>query len=192
MRQSASPTAVVAPRADGVSLERRNSRLSALGWGADPELAYPDWVTEGRRIGQLWRASPWWIGDWLLFGTTRWGEMYAQAARITGYDRKSLRNMRYVSSRIELSLRKDNLTWSHHALLASLESEEQRHWLDRAIRERFSVEDLRVELRDAKRAAQPEHVADGTGSPLDAPEHRATVLCPSCGEPVPIPLGGES
>jgi hypothetical protein len=44
------------------------------------------------------RGSRWWIGDWLLYGSARWGERYVEASRVTGYEPKSLRNMRYVSS----------------------------------------------------------------------------------------------
>jgi len=163
-------------------------RLNPLGWRGDPELPYRDWIVEGRRIGLILRGSPWWIGDWLLYGTQRWGEMYSQAARVTGYDRKSLRNMRYVSSRFELSLRRDDLTWSHHALLAGFDPDEQRRWLEQAAAQRLSVEDLRVELRVAKRS---DHAAlvTSAGTRLDEPIAQATVPCPRCGEAVPIPVG---
>lgn len=167
----------------GSAPQALQTRLGALGWDADPALAYRDWVSEGRRIGQLWRASPWWIGDWLLFGTNRWGEMYAQAAKITGYDRKSLRNMRYVSSRFALSLRKDNLTWSHHALLTSLQPEEQRRWLERAISERLSVEDLRIELRSSR---DREDLGDSFSEPPTARRGAVSLICPACGGRVPL------
>jgi hypothetical protein len=134
-------------------------------------------------MGLISRGSPWWIGDWLLYGSARWGEMYTAAARITGYDPKSLRNMRYVASRFDLSLRKDKLTWSHHALLASLERDEQRGWLERAIRDRLSVEDLRIELRAARRRS---HNAD-TCRPALASASQRTVTCPNCGDRVLVP-----
>ena len=161
-------------------------RLNPLGWLGDPELPYREWIVEGRRIGLILRGSPWWIGDWLLYGTQRWGEMYSQAARVTGYDRKSLRNMRYVSSRFELSLRRDDLTWSHHALLASFEPEEQQRWLEQAATQRLSVEDLRVELR-ALRCGTPAH--EHEPAQRGALGRDRTVLCPRCGEAVPIPVG---
>jgi hypothetical protein len=130
---------------------RKARRISGVAWTPSAELRYGDWVLEGRRLGLICQASPWWIGDWLLYGTARWGEMYVEAARITSYDPKSLRTMRYVASRFHMSLRRDNLTWSHHALLASLDRDTQAFWLDRASEERFSVQDLRLELRGAQR-----------------------------------------
>jgi hypothetical protein len=137
----------------------------------------------------MWRGSPWWIGDWLLYGTGRWGEMYVAAAKITGYDAKSLRNMRYVASRFDLSLRRDNLTWSHHALLAAFEPPDQRYWLDRADHDRLSVADLRTELR----AERGGHLGGPSERPpfdvsTDGRSNRVTVLtCPNCGDRVPVP-----
>ena len=121
--------------------------ISPVAWLPPEGLEYRDWLLEGRRIGVLSRGSQWWVGDWLLYGTGRWGEMYVAAAKATGYDPKSLRNYRYVASRVSVSLRKDNLTFGHHALLASLDPANQCHWLERAVHDRLSVEDLRGELR---------------------------------------------
>jgi len=177
---SADPSSAAASNAP----THRQGRISATGWTAASELEYRGWVVEGKRIGLMCRGSPWWIGDWLLYGNARWGEMYAAASRITGYDPKTLRNMRYVASRFDLSLRRDNLTWSHHALLASLDRDRQRTWLERAAHDRLSVEDLRSELRAERR---------GGIEPPD--EHRSlerlsavsTVTCPNCGDRVPVP-----
>jgi hypothetical protein len=112
--------------------------------------------------------------------------MYAAAAKITGYDPKSLRNMRYVASRIHASLRRDNLTWSHHALLASLDPDRQRYWLERATHDRLSVDDLRAELRAERQGAQPEL---NEIPARQAQATVATVTCPNCGDRVPVPRG---
>lgn len=118
------------------------------------------------------------MGDWLLYGTAKWGERYGEAARITGYDIKSLRNIRYVSSRCDVSLRRDTLTWSHHALVAALVPEEQGQWLDRAVADKLSVEDLRIELRAGERGGysavkrQEESLEQAT---------REGMVCPNCG-----------
>jgi hypothetical protein len=155
---------------------KRRSSIDLTSWRASEEIGYSDWIFEGRRIGAMGRGSPWWVGDWLLYGTERWGERYSEAVKITGYDAKSLRNMRYVASRFDLSLRRDNLSWSHHALLAGLEVEERGDWLRRAVDDKLSVDDLRVELRAACRG--------GYKSPKsrdDAREDQGLVVCPECG-----------
>jgi hypothetical protein len=164
----------------------QDGSITAVGWRPTASLDYRDWVLEGRRIGLMWRGSPWWIGDWLLYGTARWGEMYVQAAKVTGYDPKSLRNMRYVASRFDLSLRRDNLTWSHHALVASLEREAQGYWLERAVNDRLSVEDLRLELRADRRGGLD---SSPPRRPLSAAASVGTISCPTCGNPVPVPAG---
>jgi hypothetical protein len=161
--------------------EKRAVGLSSVAWTPARDLDYRDWLLEGRRIGVMARASVWWIGDWLLYGTSKWGERYVEAAKITGYDPKTLRNIRYVSACFELSLRRDNLTWSHHALLAALESDEQAEWLDRAIADRLSVDDLRIELRTSKRGRYSlPSAADSHGEG----KGHADVICPKCGERV--------
>jgi hypothetical protein len=94
--------------------------------------------------------------------------------------------MRYVASRFHLSLRRDNLTWSHHALLASLDAEAQDYWLDRAVGDRLSVADLRVELRAARLVTVAQHEGARELS-LDMSQRDSVIFCPSCGDPVPIP-----
>jgi hypothetical protein len=142
-------------------------------------MEFSDWLVAGRRLGVIGRGSQWWIGDWLVFGTSKFGERYLEASKVTGYDIKSLRNMRYVSSRFESSLRRDDLNWSHHALLAALDAKEQRYWLGRAAADRLSVEDLRCELRTAARG-------NYTSTELEPASEADLLVCPNCGARVPL------
>ena len=119
----------------------------------DAELTYEDWLRQGSKLGLAGRNAGWWLGDWLRYGTTRYGSKYAAAARTTGYDRQTLMNMVYVATRFEFSRRRENLSWSHHAELAALDAEDQERWLDRAAAERFSVRDLREMLLSSKQPA---------------------------------------
>jgi hypothetical protein len=159
--------------------------LARVAWTPKSDLDYRGWVAAGHRLGAIGRGSQWWIGDWIRYGASRWGEKYAEAARITGYDPHTLRNMAYVASRFDLSLRRDNLTWSHHALLVSLDHREQNYWLDRAGHDRLSVADLRCELRAThgshKRADRtPSSHSHGLVAPV-------RITCPNCGHVVPFP-----
>jgi hypothetical protein len=56
-------------------------------------------------------------------------------------------NMAYVASRFEFSRRRKNLSWSHHAEVAPLSTDEQEYWLNIAVEKRLSVRRLRSELR---------------------------------------------
>jgi hypothetical protein len=157
--------------------------LARVGWLHPEEMEFSEWVAAGRRLGEIGRGSQWWIGDWLLYGTAQFGERYVEASRITGYDPKSLRNMRYVASQFDLSLRRDNLNWSHHALLAGLDPEERSQWLDRAVADRMSVDDLRCELRAAGRGNYANLEAESAST---RPEVEGAVICPNCGTEVPL------
>lgn len=153
-----------------------SGQISKVAWIPKGDLGHGEWVTAGRRLGAIGRCSQWWVGDWIRYGTTKWGEKYSEAARVTGYDVASLRNMAWVASRFHPSLRSDKLTWSHHVLLAPLEVEAQRYWIQRAGELGFSVADLRIELRTAshrEKQADEEH----TGVEADG----AVVACPHCG-----------
>jgi hypothetical protein len=134
-------------------------------------------LATGRRLGAIGRCSQWWIGDWVRYGTGRWGEKYAEAARVTGYDPASLRNMAWVASRFDTSLRNDKLSWSHHALLAPLGPEAQREWLQRASEERLSVADLRTELRAARKDGGKKPRTPGAAAKGGA----GLQVCPRCG-----------
>jgi hypothetical protein len=158
--------------------------LSKIAWVPRRDLGHTDWLATGRRLGTIGRCSQWWIGDWVRYGTARWGEKYAEAARVTGYDVASLRNMAWVASRFDLSLRNDKLSWSHHVLLAPLEPEEQRKWLRRASEERLSVADLRLELR-ALRQSESEPSQQSLAG--DAGSGDEVAVCPHCGHSLHLP-----
>ena len=95
----------------------------------------------------------WWVGDWLNYGERRYGEMYAQAVDATGYENKTLRNAKWVASIYELSLRRDNLTFGHHSIVAALPVEERTAILAKAEREGWSCAELRQEMRHASAKA---------------------------------------
>jgi len=105
--------------------------LTETAWLPTSELGFDDWIEHGRRLGVIGRASGWWIGDWLRYGNTEFGERYVRASRITGYDAQTLMNMVYVAAAVPPDERRHALSWSHHAELAALPSEERARWMDR-------------------------------------------------------------
>jgi hypothetical protein len=155
-----------------------------VAWIPPKELPHLEWVAAGQRLGATVGCNQWWwLGDWLRYGISRWGERYVEAARITGYDPESLRIVAWLSSEFDLSRRRDKLSWSHHAAVASLDRDQQEYWLDRAAGLTLSVADLRLELRAARRcgcAATKE---------LSSSNRPTALVCPNCGDPVPIPAG---
>lgn len=175
---SVSTVETAAPRPEPGDAERRPvSGISKIAWVPPADLEQAEWLSTGRRLGAIGRCSQWWIGDWIRFGTARWGERYTEAARVTGYDVASLRNMAWVAAQFDLSLRSDKLSWSHHVLLAPLPEDEQRHWIAKAVEQRLSVADLRLELR-ARRHADRE-LAQGSAG--DGRSQEGVGVCPHCG-----------
>jgi hypothetical protein len=148
--------------------------LTSVSWAAGEEMGFEQWVVNGRRLGAVGRSVGWWIGDWLHYGNARYGEKYAQAAKITGYDTQTLMNMVYVAGSIHPSLRRERLSWSHHAEVAAMDPEDQRHWLDRAEESRLSVRDLRLLVRKSRGREKPDAVTRKA-----AVDHE--VICSECG-----------
>jgi hypothetical protein len=147
-----------------------------VSWAAPETLAYDRWVVLGRKLGTIGRGVGWWIGDWLRFGNTVYGEKYVQAARITGYETQTLMTMVYVASRVEPACRREELSFSHHAEVAALSADEQERWLNMAKERRLSVHDLRLMLRAARKRDREAADPDEAEQPASS-----TMTCPQCG-----------
>jgi hypothetical protein len=178
-------SAVSVAVASSAAPRRRASMPAPIAWRPPDGLDRNAWISAGVRLGGLSRSSNWWVGDWLRYGTEKWGEKYVTAAKITGYDPHTLENMVYVASRFDISLRRENLSWSHHFLVAALDREQQDYWLDLAASEGISVSDLRVELRAAQRrlrSSRPDSGQNVEGDGLEGDGNEATATtCPRCG-----------
>ena len=72
----------------------------------------------------------WWLGDWLNFGESRYGETYSQALDATGYEYATLRQAKWAASRYEMSMRIDNLSWTHHVIAAGADEPLSLQFLD--------------------------------------------------------------
>lgn len=107
--------------------------------------------------GRVNMASRWWIGDCLnwLYPNDKSHGRFTPWVGATGLDEKTLYNLKWVCSRIEISRRREGLTYSHHAEVASLEPEEQEYWLARANEEHLGVKALRAKLRKGDEATEP-------------------------------------
>lgn len=111
-------------------------------------LPYEEWQAKGETLQQIGGAWKWWLGDWLNYGERKYGETYAQGIEQTNLDYQTLQDAAWVARNVELSLRNENLSWSHHREVASLDPPQQQEWLDRAESEGWAVRDLRQELKN--------------------------------------------
>src|SRR6516162_3005610 len=136
------------PPAAGV-LTFDGGTLTRVGLDLD-DIGVEHWSDVGRALADIGQSLRWAIGDWLLFGEHRdWGDKYTDAQAWFGLDYKSLRNCAYVASAVEVSRRRDNLSWTHHAEVAAFEPDEQDRWLDRAAKNGWTVRELRAWMKGA-------------------------------------------
>jgi hypothetical protein len=114
-----------------------------------------------RYLGRLHDTSKWLIADLLLQAEQRFGESAYQIAAATGRSERTLSNWCWVASRIPPSRRRETLPMTQHALVAPLEPNEQKRWLDRAETERWSSRELKAAI-EVEREIGAESVADET------------------------------
>ncbi len=122
-------------------------------------------------IGTMEASARWWWGDALAYGERKYGQTYTQALEQSDYSYHSLRLSKMVSERIPLFRRRNNLSWNHHAEIATSvnDAEKREEWLDRASKEGMSTSKLRTEIRRSKGEVndQPNENA-GQFGPVDA------------------------
>lgn len=121
----------------------------------DNDINRGEWNDIGLMLKTASKGIQWWVGDWLNFGERKWGEMYTQALEATDYSDHSLRIAKYVSAKIELFRRRNNLSWGHHAEVAALSNQQQDYWLDYAEKNNLSVHDLRREIKGGIKELPP-------------------------------------
>lgn len=112
------------------------------------DLSFEHYEMIGRWLGQVRDTSAFWLADWLVFGEGIYGERYAQAVEATGRSRHTLANYAYVGSHVARSRRREDLSFSHHVEVAKLDGDGQQHWLAQAAEGGWSVETLRLALRE--------------------------------------------
>lgn len=124
-------------------------------------MTFDAWLSVGRRVLGISKASPWCIGDWLIYGHQRYGERYKAALETTAFDYQTLRNYAWVARRFDMSRRRDTVSFQHHAEVAALREPEQELWLERAERMSWSRNELRRQIGAARRRGVP-RVSDTT------------------------------
>jgi hypothetical protein len=129
--------------------------VSPVGINFPDELDFDEWRAVGERVARLSGSTAWWLGDWMHFGFWEYGQKYEEAIAATGLAYQTLANYRSVCERFDFSRRKENLSFSHHQLVAGLSDAEQDTWLERAETEGLSFHQLHDALQDARAIDPP-------------------------------------
>src|SRR5438128_1677605 len=75
-------------------------RLSETGLTPFGDPTFEQWLEIGAFINRSEKSVHFWIGDWLNFGEKAWGERYKEALERTKFDYGTLKNDKWVASRI--------------------------------------------------------------------------------------------
>ena len=126
-----------------------NVEVTPVGLEFSNGITYDEWEGLGKQLRLIDGAVQWWIGDWLRFGEGKYGEMYTQALEETDYKERTLSNAKFVADRFEITRRRVNCSWHHHADVAKFDDDEQDKLLDKA--EGLTVKQFRSLIRDYKR-----------------------------------------
>lgn len=123
----------------------------------DKDITLDEWKEVGARLKMMSGAVQWWIGDWLNFGWKKYEHgKYDLALEELDYKKKTLENLRSITSLVESSRRREDLEFSFHAEIAHLDPPDQVYWLNKAVDENMTVRELREAIREMERPDSPE------------------------------------
>lgn len=115
-----------------------------------------DWMTVGGALRRLQSSLQWLIGDWLNHGEIEYGRTYQDIAGVWSYDLDTLYQYKWVAKQVRFSMRIENLSFSHHQIVASCESEElRRYWLQQAYANGWSTAELRRAMKPPRLGRNP-------------------------------------
>jgi len=122
-------------------------KLSKNGLEAIGSPTFEEWKKVGKWLSNASGAVHFWIGDWLNYGELKFNETYKLVMEQTGYEIQTLRNDKYIASRIPTERRRNSLSFDHHAQVASLTAEEQEEMLNLAEEKKLTRDELRKAVR---------------------------------------------
>jgi hypothetical protein len=135
----------------------RDVRLDKKGAHFPAKMDKDDFKFIGEAIFGLKERVNLWIGDWLVASERVYAETYKDAADALDIAIKSLYKYYYVCSRVNISIRRENLGYSHYALVAPMPAKQQERWINEASANGWSVNQLRnaIQSEDNDRPTLP-------------------------------------
>lgn len=140
----------------------RQFELTPVGVQIAEGTSEDEWLDLGGALFKLGSAIQWLLGDWLAFGEREYNKTYQQFAEWTGYEVKTLYQYGWVANSVDFSVRTEKLSFTHHQLVASLRLEDdtidverQLYWLKKAEVGKWTISQLRKEMRDDPPALPP-------------------------------------
>ncbi len=162
--------------------------LSKIGVAVEREPSFEEWQQAVEFAQRAESGIAWWIGDLMNYGEKRYGETYTQAIESTGMAYQYLADAKYVSSRIEISSRDENLSFKHHKTVAPLSHAEQKRWLRKASANSWTSSDLRKAIKDSDKPETPIATPAALAEEVGREESQPSIVEPEPKtEPKPAP-----
>jgi hypothetical protein len=125
-------------------------QFSPTGLIPPEDISYEAWKQVGILLFKLEGSIQWLVGDWLAYGEdVNWGDV-TEIANSLGRLPSTLHDYTYVARHVKFSFRKENLTYTHHAVVASLDADEQMYALNEAVEKKLSVAALKQLVKRIK------------------------------------------
>jgi hypothetical protein len=160
-------------------IERR-VKLTDTSMVISEETTFEESVSLYDFIDKIRERGRWWLGDLVSFMEGKFPDKYTQAIELTGLSYSRLTTVVSVCQRIAAARRRPEASFSMHELIAYLPYQSGDHLLDRAIKERWTHEELAAAVarskgeptaaekraaREAKKLKVGEHLPDSAKSP---------------------------
>jgi hypothetical protein len=182
-----------------ILLSDRGYRLDGQGLTFTRDLTLEQWSAVGRRLVKLHDATPWAIGDWLVYGRGTYGETYERAAELSGRSFESLSQYLRVAVAFPVRARVEGVSWSQHRESlrvplgergALLQRSKQGDWTKRQLQQFIASAVDRVTL---SAIANPERatVSQRKTSRWRQQVRKTLIRCPHCGKTFRARAAGE-
>lgn len=125
-------------------------KVTAVGLELPLGLTYEQWETIGVQLQACAKSLMWWLGDWVRYGKSNYGERFAQAIDVSGKAMNTCQTALWVAEQFPELRRRNSLSWSHHREVAG--RDDAAELLDLAEMEDWSKRDLRAEVNRRKAA----------------------------------------
>ena len=156
-----------------------------LGLSLSSGMEFSEYYVLGQKLAAVERLTPWYIGDYLVFGEKEYGEAnYVQAESLFKLSINTLKRYKQVAQVFPAPRRREQLSLEHHKAVVSLPAFFQQRCLNKAIDKDWSATRLRKQASAVKKflkAKSGERNAGGdvskTPSLWDVKLSERTVFC---------------
>ncbi|MGB7341019.1 MAG: hypothetical protein WBC91_19140 [Phototrophicaceae bacterium] len=136
-------------------------RISMRGLEIQGNITQDEWWAFFDGVQKIESAIQFIIGDLANYGEDQFQISYDEIAEKTGYKTETVENYAYVARNVKKDVRNEGLSFNHHYLVASLDTDEQRQqWLATAKDRDLSVRTLELAINIWREGGDPQRVFD--------------------------------